>query len=239
MGIDKTRVNLQSLPILRNCLFQPLMFFQEGAIAIMGLGGLWHQTHSGFALRRRFLNAPELIPRDVHLPVPECTKRNDKNSRPFGAVQGPTRKKPFRRDISGATTDAERLSSGFFPYFPNEPVVIKMQEGGSGHHPGKYAFDYVDPDARLEIAQRPVGENQAHVKTNQRATAPEHETHKPADRAVCLDPFPIVNPNQREVLDIVKYFEQCDADENACHDVVAVPPKGNAGDEKHQLDRAW
>src|SRR5437762_7329572 len=89
--------------------------------------------------------ALELIPRDVHLPVPECTKRNDKNSRPFRAVQGPTRKKPFRRDISGATTDAERLSSGFFPYFPNEPVVIKMQEGGSGHHPGKYAFDYVDP----------------------------------------------------------------------------------------------
>ena len=110
-----------------------------------------------------------------------------------------------------------------------------MQERGSGHHPGKYAFEYVGPDTRLEIAQRPVGENQAHVKTNQRTTAPEHETHKPADRAVCLNPFPIINPNQREILDIVKDFEQRDTYQNARHDVVAVPPERNAGDEKHQL----
>src|SRR6266568_5447363 len=61
MGIDKTSVNLQSLPILGNCLFGLLMFFQERAIAIAGLGGLWRQTHSGFALRRRFLNATELF----------------------------------------------------------------------------------------------------------------------------------------------------------------------------------
>src|SRR5437588_11284886 len=61
MGIDKTRVRLQSLPILGDCLFQPLMFFQERAIAIPGLGGLWRQTHSGFGLRRRFLNPTELL----------------------------------------------------------------------------------------------------------------------------------------------------------------------------------
>src|SRR5437660_10718254 len=61
VGIDKTRVSLQSLPILGNCFFQPLMSFQERAIAIPGLGGLWRQTHSGFGLRRRFLNATELL----------------------------------------------------------------------------------------------------------------------------------------------------------------------------------
>ncbi len=114
-----------------------------------------------------------------------------------------------------------------------------MQERGSGHHTCKYAFDYVDPNIRLEIAERPVGKDQADVNSNQRATAPEHETHKPTDRAVCLNPLTIVDPNQREVLDIVKHFEQCNANQNACHDVVAVPPKRNAGDKKHQLDRAW
>src|SRR6266550_3613829 len=61
MGIDKTSVNLQSLPILGNCLFGLLMFFQERAIAIAGLSGLWRQTHSGFALCRRFVRAAELF----------------------------------------------------------------------------------------------------------------------------------------------------------------------------------
>src|SRR6476659_584861 len=61
MGIDKTRVRLQSLPILGDCFFQFLMFFQESAIAIPGLSGLWRQTHSGFGLRRRFVNAAKLL----------------------------------------------------------------------------------------------------------------------------------------------------------------------------------
>ena len=55
------RVSLQSLPILFNCLFQFSMFFQERAIAISGLGGLWRETHGGFALRRRRLGATELF----------------------------------------------------------------------------------------------------------------------------------------------------------------------------------
>ena len=114
-----------------------------------------------------------------------------------------------------------------------------MQERRRGHHTSENAFDYIDSDTRLVITQCPVGKDQAHVKTDQRATASEDETHKPADRAVCLNPFAIINPNQREVLDVVKYFEQRNADENARHDVVAVPPKRNARDEKHQLYGAW
>src|SRR5436309_13582226 len=61
MGIDKTRVSLQSLPILGDCFFQPLTFFQERAIAIPGLSGLWRQAHSGFGFRRRLLNPTKLL----------------------------------------------------------------------------------------------------------------------------------------------------------------------------------
>src|SRR5437867_2895535 len=181
----------------------------------------------------------KLAPRGAHLPKPECPKGNDKNSNPFHAVQGPTREKTIRRNIGCAATDAERLSSGFLAYFPNESIVIKMEQHRSGHHTGEHAFDCIDADIRFEITQRPVGEDQADVKTDQRATAPEHEPHKPADRAVCLNPFAIIDPNQREVLDVVKCFEQRNADENARHDVVAVPPKGDARDEKHQLYWIW
>src|SRR5206468_10342649 len=92
---------------------------------------------------------------------------------------------------------------------------------------------------RLEITQGPVGQDQTHVKADERAAAPEQETHEAADRAICLHALAIIDPNQREILDIVKYFEQRNANKNACHDVVAVPPKRNAGDKKDQLYRTW
>src|SRR5207253_8111073 len=181
----------------------------------------------------------KFILREPHLPKPKCAKRNDKNSDPFRTMQGPAGQKTARRNICCPAADAERLSSRFLAHFPDESVVIKMEQRRSGHHTSEHAFDCVDADVRFEIAQGHVGEDQAHIKTNQRATAPEYKTHKTADRAICLNPFAIVNPNQGEVLDIVKYFEQGNADENAGHDVVAVPPKRNTRDKEHQLYRTW
>ena len=54
MSIDKMRVDSQCLSILRHCLVELAMFFQEGAITIPGLGGLWSYPDGGFAFRRRF-----------------------------------------------------------------------------------------------------------------------------------------------------------------------------------------
>src|SRR6266496_201907 len=177
--------------------------------------------------------------RQAHLPKPECGKRNDKNSHPLRAMQSPAREKTAPRNICRAAADAKRLSSRFLAHFPNESVVIKMEQRRSRHHTGEYSFDYVDVDIRLEVTQRSVGKDQPHVQTDQRATAPEHEVHKPADRTVRLNSFAIIDPNQREVLDIVKDFEQRNPNENACDDVVTVPPKRNARDEKHQLYWTW
>ena len=149
----------------------------------------------------------KLVPRGTHLRKPECPKGNDENSHPFRTVQSPTRKKSIRRNVGGAAADAERLPGGFLTYLPNESVVIKMEQRRSGHHTGENAFDCFDADTRLEIAECPVSEDQPHIKADQRATTPEHEAHKPADRAVGLNPFAIIDPDQREVLDVVKYFE--------------------------------
>src|SRR5438105_15746742 len=95
------------------------------------------------------------------------------------------------------------------------------------------------PNTQRKRPRGREGGDRTKRRTHERATAREHETHKPADGTVCLNPFTIVEPNQREVLDIVKYFEQCNANENTGHDVVAIPPERNAGDEKDQLYRAW
>src|SRR2546426_4119440 len=148
----------------------------------------------------------KLILREPHLPKPKCAKRNDKNSDPFRTMQGPAGQKTARRNICCPAADAERLSSRFLAHFPDESVVIKMEQRGSGHYTSEDAFDYGDIDARLKIPQRPVGKDQPHVKTHQRTAAPKHEAQNPADRAVGLNPFAIIDPNQREVLDVVKYF---------------------------------
>src|SRR5205807_2126307 len=138
MSIDQTRINPHSLPILRNCLLELPLFFQEGAIAMPGERGLWFYPDGSFAFRRRFIEPAsflqsggviemrprtnrkigddrgetfELTPRDAHLPEPECPQGNDKNSHPFRAVQGPTREKTICRNVGCAAADAERLSS--------------------------------------------------------------------------------------------------------------------------------
>src|SRR5207237_10169788 len=61
MSIDKTRVDLERLPILRNCLLEFAMFFQEGAITIPGQGGLWSYPDGGLAFRRRLFNVTESL----------------------------------------------------------------------------------------------------------------------------------------------------------------------------------
>src|SRR6266487_5887325 len=101
--------------------------------------------------------------RQAHLPKPECGKRNDKNSHPLRAMQSPAREKTAPRNICRAAADAKRLSSRFLAHFPNESVVIKMEQRRRGHYTSEDAFDYVDADTRLEVTQRPVGEDQAHV----------------------------------------------------------------------------
>ena len=114
-----------------------------------------------------------------------------------------------------------------------------MQQCRRGHHPGEDTFNDIDANIRLGQTQSTIGEHQAYINADQRATAPEHETHKPADGSVALDAFTIINPNEREVLHIVEHFEQGDTDENAGYDVIAVPPKGNTRNKKHQLYRTW
>src|SRR2546423_9840137 len=89
----------------------------------------------------------------------------------------------------------------------------------------------------IEITNRAVGKNETHIEPNKRTTAPKHETHETADRTVFLDAVPIINPDDRQVLRIVKDLEQCDAGKNVRDAVVTVPPKHDARCEECELDR--
>src|SRR5262249_61962531 len=97
----------------------------------------------------------------------------------------------------------------------------------------KTFFTLVGAKIILRQPRPAVGEHQAYVHSHQRATAPEHKAHEPTNGAVALDSFAIINPNQREILHIVKYFEQCNAHEHTGDNVVAIPPKRNGCDQKH------
>src|SRR5256885_9619099 len=90
---------------------------------------------------------------------------------------------------------------------------------------------------RIEVGDRAIGENQTKIKPDKGAAATKNKTHKSADAFVFFDPIAIVNPNQREVLHVVKDFEKGDADEKIGDAVIAIPPKADAGNQERELDR--
>lgn len=61
MSITQTRINLHSVPILRNCLLQLPLFFQEGAVAMPGQRGLWFYPDGSLAFRLCFLGVAESL----------------------------------------------------------------------------------------------------------------------------------------------------------------------------------
>lgn len=77
-----------------------------------------------------------------------------------------------------------------------------------------------------------VGKNQADVDSNQRTTTSKNEAHKSTDTFVALHPSPIIDPDDGKILHIMKHLEECDADEDILHSVVAVPPEGNAAEQE-------
>src|SRR6266404_1174934 len=92
--------------------------------------------HPGRAINFRLLA--------VQLAEPKRGKGNHERDRPFRTVQHPTGKETALRDVSRAAGDPKRLARRFFADFPNESVVIKMQQAGSGNDASKntlYGFE--------------------------------------------------------------------------------------------------
>ena len=110
-----------------------------------------------------------------------------------------------------------------------------MEQRRSGDDAGEDAFDCVDLELGVKIGKRAVGKNQTEIKTNKRAAASKHKTHKSADAFVFLDPVAIINPNQREVLHIVENLKQGDANEQIGNSIIAIPPKGDARNQQREF----
>ena len=53
---------------------------------------------------------------------------------------------------------------------------------------------------------------------------------------VFLNPIAVVDPDQREVLHVVKNFEQRNSDENVCYEVIALRPKRDARNQQSYLN---
>src|SRR4029077_10221165 len=151
----------------------------------------------------------------LYFGIPESRERNHKNSDPFYAVQSPTGQKTTQRNICCTTGDTQRLPRRLLANFPNESVIVKMKQRRRSNHSRENAFHNIDADARLVITKRAIGKDQADVKTDQGAAAPEHEPHEATDRSIVLNAFPIINPDSRKVLDIVTHFEKTHAHEHA------------------------
>src|SRR4030095_3165704 len=125
------------------CFIEPAGVLQSGGVIQM-------RPRAGWKIGHDHGDAIKFAPDRVRLPKPERSQWNDKNTNPFCAVQRPAWEKPFRRNIGCATADAERLPSRFLAHFPNESVVIKMEQRRSGHHTGEHVLDLLAANTRLE-----------------------------------------------------------------------------------------
>ena len=82
-----------------------------------------------------------------------------------------------------------------------------MQQRGSGYYAREDPFDRVHSDMRIDVRNRAVGQNEAHIKSDQRTAPSEHESHEPANVAVFLDTIAVIDPNERQVLHVVENFK--------------------------------
>ena len=112
-----------------------------------------------------------------------------------------------------------------------------MQQRGSSHHAGKDALNSVHADMRIDVRYGAIGQNEAYVESHKRTAPSKHETHESADVAVFLNPIAVIDPHKRQVLHVVKNFEQGNSNENVRYEIIAVPPKRDARDQQSYLHR--
>jgi len=61
VSVDVSRIQLQSLPIFRDCLFWLSVFFQERTITIVRLRRFWRQPNRRFTFSSSLVLATELV----------------------------------------------------------------------------------------------------------------------------------------------------------------------------------
>ena len=106
-----------------------------------------------------------------------------------------------------------------------------MEQRGRCDHASEDAFNSFYPKMRIKITERAIGEDQPDIEPDERAAPSKDEAHESADVAILLHTIAVVYPDEREVLHVVEDFEQCDTYKNIRDEIIAVPPKGDAGGE--------
>src|SRR6266487_4385472 len=116
------------------------------------------------------------------------------------------------------------FARGAFAYFPDESVVIKMKKTRRRYYAGEHTLHRLDFETGIEIPEGTIGKNKPDVQPNQRTAPAKDKAHEAADRAVLFHTAAIVNPDEREVLHIVKTPAYRDPRQNVVDGVIAVPP---------------
>src|SRR5262249_52478621 len=143
---------------------------------------------------------------ETRLPKPQRAQGHYKYRHPLQTVPGPAGEHPSQTHIGGSPRGPEGLSRRALSHFPDKSVVIKDEQRGSGDHAGQDAFDGVDAEIVIDECQRAISEDKAYIQADQRPAPSKHKPHESADVAVLLHAIAIVDPDQRQVLHVVKDF---------------------------------
>ena len=223
-------IDLQGSVVFLLGLLEPAVLLERGAVIKL-------RPCTGWQIRSHMSGAIGSGGGAIDFAIRHRTERKHKHHRPLRSVQCPSRQKSAQAHIRGAAFESERLSRRFFANFPDKTVVIKMQKSRRCHDTREHARDGVHSNVGIQIADRAISHDQPDIESDQRSAPAKDETHESADGTVFLHPVPIVDPNNRKVLRVVKNLEERDAGQNIRDAVIAIPPKRDAAGKQRQLHR--
>src|SRR5262249_10823002 len=120
----------------------------------------------------------------------------------------------------------------------DESVEVKMQEGGRRYKPEEHMLNSLSVDPLREQFDVPVGKHHANVQADHGPASPEQKPHERTNLTSLVHTLAIVDPDNGEVLHVVKYFEQSNADYNVGDSYHCIPPEAEADGHHAQLCQA-
>ena len=140
--------------------------------------------------------------------------------------------------LAATSLQAKALAHRFLAYLPDEPVKVEMKEGGRGYEPKESALNSLLVDPIRKQFDIPVCKHHADVQPDHQPTSPEQEAHEWTHMTSSIDALPIVDPHNGQVLHVVKYLEQSNADYDIGDAHHRIPPEAEADSHHPQLTRA-
>ena len=173
-------------------------------------------------------------PRDEPLAERECGDGQEERG-PLGGVDLPVTQ---RSGFLGhqASCNAQPGLRAALADLPDETVEVEVEQGRGPDDGDQDVLQRDDRDALLQAADKAVADDQSDIEPEHRCTAAEQESREAANVGVAVDPFAVEDPDDGQILNVVKDLEDRDPEQDVVDLDHRVPPVGETDGEGQQLE---